>query len=266
MAGVGQPHFAGFSGLFVPMEEQSPPEVAALPVATEVQFGMRAILVVMTVVSVAAAIVASIIRVLPADAQKQVAIYVAAVIAILIGSVFFVGWKRRLVEREAGPPLLVLTPHSYLFPRLPRLAAIASGVGLLSFSLLTIVATVAMIVEEGFRSVGHMYYVSFWAVGACASGIGYLWWNRSVRLCETGVLVRHRLVPWADCRRAYWDACYRDAMVLEWQQHVRIALRVPNDQRAAVETLLAEKVPNAKWTKVKEPAADSVTATAPPIA
>jgi len=87
---------------------------------------------------------------------------------------------------------------------------------------------------------------SFYAVSGCAVGIGFLWWNRTVSLYDDGALVRYTLVPWSDNQRQYWDGCYHDVMVLEWQSHVRTAVRVPAEERARVEAFVRERIAAAK--------------------
>ncbi|MCI0334753.1 MAG: hypothetical protein L0228_16180 [Planctomycetes bacterium] len=76
------------------------------------------------------------------------------------------------------------------------------------------------------------------AVVITAIGITYFWWHRKVRVCDQGIVVRHKFAPWSDCRRWYWDACYRDVIVAEFQKSGRMAMKVPGADRAAVEALL----------------------------
>src|ERR1044072_2219175 len=62
------------------------------------------------------------------------------------------------------------------------------------------------------------------AVGVSTFGITYLWWYRNARLCDHGYVVRHELLKWASCRRWYWDAVYRDVLVLDADR--KVALKV----------------------------------------
>ena len=63
-----------------------------------------------------------------------------------------------------------------------------------------------------------------------------------MRVCEQGVVVRQTFVPWSACRRWYWDACYRDVIVMEFNHNPKVALKVKEEEREAVEAFLESKV------------------------
>lgn len=214
---------------------------------TDVRFGMRAALLIMGCVALAASVVGVVLRKLPESAQPQLVVILMVVAAALVGCVANVARKRRQLERLAGVPRFVLNPHSYLFPRVPRLAARLGGVAALAYSIPVLIFAGYMIWElPAMRMLPTMVWTSLYALAACSFGISVLWWNRGVRICDEGVLVRHQFIPWSDNRRQYWDGCYRDVMVLEWQRYIRVAVRVPAEERERVEKFVRERIAEAK--------------------
>lgn len=84
----------------------------------------------------------------------------------------------------------------------------------------------------------------FWSLSACSFGISALWWNRGTRLCDGGLLLHNKFLPWTKIQRYYWDGCYRDVLVLDtW-----IAVRMPVETREAVESYVHERIEEAKKT------------------
>lgn len=213
---------------------------------TDARFGMRSLLVIATAAALFAAGLGLLLRQFPQNIQTTLLLYWTALALVLIGCVAVVGHRRRDVEKQAGMQRFVLVRHSYLFPRMPRLSAFAVGAGCLILSLGYGIFLTVELANGQIRRTRSFLLQSLYAVSGCALGVSFLWWNRTISLCDAGVLVRHSLVPWSDNQRQYWDGCYRDVLVLEWQTHARIAVRVPGEEREKVEAFVRERIAEAK--------------------
>jgi hypothetical protein len=155
-----------------------------------------------------------------------------------------------------------LVPHSYYLPRVPTIARVLLGVVLLLTAPAFWVALSFLIVRENMAAWTLLFnWQTYVAIAASASGLNYLWWHGKVRVCEAGVVVRHKFFPWSACRRWYWDACYRDVIVLEYDQHPKVALNVPAEERAAVEAFVSSRsLSKAPFDRLRtEQAVDRVT-------
>ena len=212
--------------------------------ATEVRFGMRAMLIVMAVVAVATTALGAFIRHFPNDVQLRLSAYWGILAAILAGLIAFYARQRYLAERKAGHVLFLLTPHSYFIPRAPGLASVVAGTLLLAVApAMWIVGSFAIALsnswEHWFRA---MNWSAFYSLIATGTGVTIFWWRR-IRLAEYGLVIRNRFVPWENCRW-YWDACNKNVLVFEFDvnnRHGSMAVKVPAEDRAAAETLLDEK-------------------------
>jgi hypothetical protein len=228
-----------------------PPET--LP-PTDVRFSLRGFLLLMGGVAVAAALYGSLLRQLPESASGSAIVVMAVIGVSLTGCFFYVARTRHCVERRAGVPRFVLAHHSYLFPRAPRLAATLLGITALVYGLGMLALIPILLSDEKLRSSSLSFaWNGVYAVLAVAFGISTLWWNRNARLCEDGVLVRNRLVPWSENSRHYWDACHKDVLVFEWQKCNRVALRVPPVDHDAVAEYVAERIATAKAQPLATP-------------
>ncbi|MGD9636457.1 MAG: hypothetical protein AB7G28_24170 [Pirellulales bacterium] len=210
---------------------------------TDVRFGTRALLFTMVAVAFAAALLGSVLRKIPVERQILTTATCGVVAATLVGCFGYVAWRRRRLELRAGPPRFVLIPHSYLFPRTPRLAANLVGLTAILYSVAMLAFADFMLGEQfSGRANVTLVWNTIYAVAGIAFGISVLWWNRGIRLCDNGLLLRNKIVPWNKIQRWYWDGCYRDVIVLDtW-----LAVRVPAEQRAEVESFIAERVAAAR--------------------
>jgi hypothetical protein len=67
--------------------------------------------------------------------------------------------------------------------------------------------------------------------------------------------VHDKFLPWDKFQRCYWDACYRDVLVLEtW-----IAVRVPAEIREQVEAFVRERIAAAKSVAVRSRPSEAAT-------
>jgi hypothetical protein len=199
-------------------------------------------LIAMTVVAVLCTAIGAFIRRFPVEAQPRLTLYWCILLA-LFAACFALNARRRYVaEKKAGPALFQLTPHSYLFPKSPRVARIFIGSFLLALGPMC-GFIVSFDIADGPLEWLHVLNVQSIS-GLIGAGIGitYLWWHRKVRLTERGLIVRHKFVPWKYLRKYYWDACYRNVIVLQFQEPQSVVANVPAEDRAAVETLLAQKM------------------------
>jgi hypothetical protein len=228
-----------------------PPET--LP-PTDVRFSLRGFLLLMGGVAVAAALYGSLLRQLPESVSGSAIVVMAVIGVSLTGCFLYVARSRHRVERRAGIPRFVLAQHSYLFPRAPRLAATLLGITAICYGLGMLALIPILLSDEKLRTSSLSFaWNGVYAVLAVAFGISTLWWNRNARLCDDGVLVRNRLVPWSENSRHYWDACHKDVLVLEWQKCNRVALRVPPVDHDAVAEYVAERVTTAKAQPLAAP-------------
>jgi hypothetical protein len=211
--------------------------------ATEVRFGMRSVMIVMTGVALVLTVIGVQIRRFPADTQLRLSIYWGVFAALLLVMCLIYARRRYEAEKNAGRILFQFTPHSYFLPRVPRFAAILVGVSLVFFGLIIWAAGASAIAENDWlSSVGKgAWQLIFCAVLPAATGIKFLWWHRKVRFCENGVLVRDKSLPWNTYRRFYWDAYYRKVIVVQWSEGGNTAVRVPRNERERVEAMLQEK-------------------------
>jgi hypothetical protein len=183
------------------------------------------------------------IRHFPPDARPRLAAYWGFLAVVLVGLIAYHARRRYVAERQAGHVLFLLEQHSYFLPRAPGLARVFGASLLLAFApFMWVVGSFAIV--DGDWSVLWFNPVGVWSTLYCliaaGSGITLLWWRR-VRLAEHGLVIRSKFVPWEHCRRWYWDACSKCVVVLESPQFKRVAVEVPAEDRAAIESLLNEK-------------------------
>jgi hypothetical protein len=224
--------------------------IAGPPDVTDVRFSMRSLLMVTALAAVIAAALGAFVRRFPADAQPRLWIFWGILASLVFALALFHAWLRYRAEKKAGLVLLQLVPHSYFFPRTPRFAAI------LIPAFLTAAAP-ALWLGESFLIAraelkvwsGVLNWTAFCSVFTTGLGISYFWWQKRVRLGTNGVVVRHRFVSWRWCRRWYWDACYRDVVVMEFEGLQWIAARVPPDEREAVERVLQDRLGTASRSR-----------------
>ena len=211
--------------------------------ATEVRFGMRAMLMVMAAVAVVTTALGAFVRHFPKDVQLRLSVFWGILAVILAGLIAFHARRRYVAERQAGRVLFLLAPHSYFIPRAPGFARAVAG------ALLLAVAPAVWIVGSFEIAYGDLWSVWFHPSGiintingliATGTGVTILWW-RHVRLAEKGIVLRSRFIPWGGGLRWYWDACNKDVIVLESPKFKRVAAKVPNADRKAVDMLLTER-------------------------
>jgi hypothetical protein len=224
----------------------APDERRLLP--TDARFTVRALLLLMSLLAVGATIFGFILRQFSELEQFRAVVILLVVAAILVACVAFVVRKRRRLERDAGVPRFVLVPHSYLFPRAPRLVTRIAGTSALVLGAFGLVMIGAVAWIGPTRNVSpSLAWNGLMALSACSFGISALWWNRGTRLCDGGLLVHDKFLPWDKFQRCYWDACYRDVLVLEtW-----IAVRVPAEIREQVEAFVRERIAAARPVAVR---------------
>lgn len=206
---------------------------------TDVRFGMRALLVLMGGVAIAAALFGILLRKIPEEFQTLSTVICGGIAAVLTGCFIYAGWRRRLLEMRAGTPRFVLVPHSYLFPHAPRLGSKLIGITAILYGVSVLVFVGFMFGERFSGRLGAtLAWNSMYAIMAVLFGVSMLWWNRAVHLCDDGLLLRNQFVPWSKLQRYYWDACDRDVIVLDtW-----LAVHVPVEDRTAVEQFVAARI------------------------
>jgi MFS family permease len=209
---------------------------------TDVRFGMRSLLVLMAVVAAACTGLSAFIHGFPKDARPRVLGYWGIFFVLLAVCIAYDAWRRLVAERQAGSVRFLLPLHSFLFPRAPRIAAMLVGLCLVAAGP-AMWAVGSFFVAENVNAIwmqmiSWQNYVSVVLTGV---GVSYFWWQRKARVGENGVVMRYNFLPWNDCHRWYRDACYRDIIVLEYARNGRVAVKVSEQERAAVEEFLAEQ-------------------------
>ncbi len=211
---------------------------------TDVRFSTRSLLIAMALVPIVILALSAFIRQFPADARPLLVVHWCVFGVLVLIAIGYMARQRYMVEQQAGPVRFVLATHSYLAPGLPAIARIL----LASF---TIIAGISMwgvqsfLMADNNRPLWSLWWVlfnwqSYMAVIVTTTGIAYLWWYRSVRVCDGGVIVRHQLLPWAQFQRWHWDAVHRDIIVLSHSP--RVALIVPAENHAALEAFVSSRV------------------------
>jgi hypothetical protein len=215
---------------------------------TDARYSMRAVLLAMSLLALTATIAGFVLRRLPDSVQFPSVVTLIVVAALLVACFAHVARRRRRLERQAGMPRFVFVPHSYLFPKLPHLVTRVAAVGMLFFGILGLlmmgVSIWMMPLRQGAAwRVLNVFGAIFWF----SFGISALWWHRGTHLCDAGVLMHNKFVPWDRYHRCYWDACHRDVLVLEtWT-----AFRVPAELREQVEAFVRERIAAAKSAAIR---------------
>jgi hypothetical protein len=206
---------------------------------TDVRYSTRSLLAAMVAVAVACTGLSALFRSLPVDDWPKLALHW---LILLLLSAAFVGYnarRRYVAEKQAGIVRFRLAPHSYFLPRVPAIARILLGTLLMLYAPFVWIGTSFLIVQENTPVWAELInWHTYFSVFVSASGLNHLWWHRTLRLADRGVVVRHRFVPWSACRGWYWDAVYRDVIVLEYNQSEKVALRAPEEQRDAIEAFV----------------------------
>jgi hypothetical protein len=238
---------------------------------------LRALLILMGVAAVCATAVGPLLRNLPTDKRVAMAIGLVVWGLVLLCIVILVGWMRRRAEQQAGAVRFQLATHSYFFPRAPRLMSYISGGAILTVGLLVCLGTFVglflddKVLQPAFVQNFHLallpqLLISIVQFGwLIVVGIGCIWWTGRVRVCDHGIVRRREFVAWSRVDRHYWDACYRDVLVVQWgmrppteeqlkklrenwhrhreyPQSGQVALRVPAAEREAVIAFLLAKL------------------------
>jgi hypothetical protein len=209
--------------------------------ATEVKFSLRAMLIVTAILAVSLSALSAFIRHFPATVQPELVVLWALLAAFLIGLFAYHARRRYVAEQQAGHVLFSLVPHSYFIPRAPDVARLICG-GLL-FAVgpglwIAYSFTIAQDPNGGTFPVAP--YLIYGLIGS-SLGLTCLWWRR-MRIGEDGLVVRSKFVPWDKCFRWYWDACYKNVVVVNCEPRMHLAMIVPAEDRAAITALLAEKI------------------------
>jgi hypothetical protein len=217
-------------------EESEPPIINA---ATDVQFGTRALLIIMSVVAVAATALGAFIRSFPEDVRVSLATYWGFLVVTFFSAIIYHARKRYIAEQQAGRIMFTLRRHSYFFPRKPAMGTLVLGLMLVAYAPAWWVLGSFKIARHGLLSgleLGDIY-------GPIAAGVGVtVFWWKQLRLAEKGLVVRSKFISWGCTNRWYWDACNKNVAVISGDKIESLAILIPPKDRPAVESLLREKV------------------------
>jgi hypothetical protein len=220
---------------------------------TEVRFSIRSLLILMAVLAVIVSALAAFIRRFPPEARLRLSLYWAVLAALMVAMFIYAARKRYLAESQAGRVIFRLVPHSYMFPRAPGWGYVLMGVGCLAFApAIWLVDSfwVGDVSNPSWQSVANINVI--YAFIAAAAGFSFLWWRRII-VAENGLIIRNMFVPWSDCRSWYWDACNRNVAVVRTNIQAMTAMKVPDEDRDAIELLLANNCVNS-GSKSERPA------------
>jgi hypothetical protein len=213
--------------------------ITAASDATDARFGIRTVLIVMTVLAVVFTALSAFIRHFPAAVQLRISIFWCVQGALVVAVIIYHMRRRYLAESKAGHVLFAPYTHSYFLPRARGVARIGIAIFLLAMSLLYWIGLSYSMAA----SAPNQYQLWFDPYGLCAiaGGLTCLWWQR-VRLAENGIVIRSRFIPWSVCRRWFWDACNHNVAVINSEPQTHIALVVTPKERTGIETLLTRNV------------------------
>jgi hypothetical protein len=242
-----------------------PSDSAATP-GSDVRFNIRTLLLAMVGVAIVAGIMGPLFRRL--EGPRRVAVVqswgVCAVIVLLwLG---WSAWVRFRLERAAGPTLYELMPAGAWFRKVRPWRTIAGGMLWIALGSYYLVVYSAFGIATGniFGSILFGSFVAFLLV----TGLRVMWWNRTVQLRENGLLRGLRLLRWSHMTRHQWDLAriYQESeegtnLFVEGvdQRHkdLYLAINVPMEKRAAIESLLMRKQPARIVTTVDGESSDS---------
>jgi hypothetical protein len=260
------------------MRPETAKRKTASAVPTEARVSLRSLFIVTSVVALAAAFLAPILRSLSAPALVAALVFATITVAVALLTILFLGGLRRRAEKAAGPVLWQFAPHSYFLPRMPRVMAIICGVALLCFGggiwfAFGILFVFFFEESQAGRTIWHILFNPMNLISAIqlsllsTAGIAIIWWNKNVRFCERGIVRRNVFIDWKLVGRYYWDACTPDVLVISWGGFAGVksaqrptlrdallalffaaastggqfAVRVPPEERDAVITFLNDK-------------------------
>jgi hypothetical protein len=219
--------------------ENEPHNAAKSLNQTEVRFSIRSLLILMAVLAVVVSALGAFIRRFPPEARLRLSIYWSVLAALMLAMFIYTARKRYLAESKAGQVIFRLVPHSYMFPRAPSWGYVLMGIGCLALApAIWIVDSfwVGDVSNPAWQSVTNINVI--YAFMAAAAGFSYLWWRRII-VAENGLIIRNIFVPWSECRSWYWDACNRKVAVVRTNIQAMTAMKVPDEERDAIESLLA---------------------------
>jgi hypothetical protein len=203
---------------------------------TDVRFGTRSLLLAMVAVAVTLTALSAFLRLFDEDVRGRVVFHWCMFFVLFGGFIAAAAWRRYAAEKHAGRVRFLLAPHSYYFPRMPKIARILAGVGLLVVGPIYWAATSFQARFNYFAVWVQLFnWQTYFAVFVSSVGLAYLWWHRTVRVCDQGFVVRYKMLPWQTVRRWYWDASYADVVVIEFAGNGRVALKVPAGEREALQ-------------------------------
>jgi hypothetical protein len=219
--------------------------------ATDARFSMRTLLKVTAAMAIIAAVSGPFVRRL--DYEQQVSLSVVWGLW-LVAAMCLIGYQahqRLTAERLAGRPLVRLPMYHEYLPDLMRdgrnlyclgVFALASLI-LAVMTVLTLTYSPARDLTIELNSYGMIAAsgsVGLWLVSL---GVRTLWWRKSIRFGETGILWDRRVMPWEYVVGAHWE----DQIVLlidgtdQCGAGIELHVRVPWQLRKTVERLLQDK-------------------------
>jgi hypothetical protein len=229
----------------------------ALADPSDVRFGMRGLLLAMTVVAIAMGILGTLYRNFNPASRATVATMWGLCALIVLGRVGYCAYVRIHLERMAGHTICVLAPRGVFGAgRKPwttvLVGLILAGLGVYYLALATAFAgQVPPGTSEPLR-MGLLPCVA----GAALISVGTvtIWWNRTVQLREQGVLRGLRLLRWTHITKHYWD---KGAVIFEGidQRHrdVQLAAVAEEIEREKLIRLLDHKISSSGWLALQRP-------------
>jgi len=191
------------------------------------QFSLRAMFIAFSLASLHLATLGAIMRSGGSHAIRAVVLLVGVVVC---GAIFGAASARRSAMFRAGLPFAQLT-----IPR-PRWIRLAQ-----SAVIPLVVLSLAGNIEVEGRDFPFLLVVFAVVVGLNAVSVVGLIRNRTLAICENGIVAESKFVPWRTFERAGWSVDPADTLKLGtgFGQYEAV---IPIEQRATVEELLRQKL------------------------
>jgi hypothetical protein len=247
-----------------------PIERASTAERDEVRFSLRGLLLLMTAVAIVAGVLGASLRGVDSEGRSVVLAIWGISLAIVIGRVGYCAVKRWQLIRIAGRTQHVLPPRGFFGSARSKWMTALIGLFCISLGVYYMVLIAASYRGPGLQvdPTDTGVIPSAFSGLLIAYGTGFVWWRRTVKLCDVGVLYGIRLLRWSHVTK---HECGANAIVFAGvdQSHrdVEIAAATSADNVDAVKTFVERKLKSAApgWTGLQRKLNNGDAAMATPL-
>jgi hypothetical protein len=236
----------------------------------EMRFSLRGLMLLMTAVAIVAGVLGASLQSVDSEGRAVLLAMWGLSAAIVVGRVGYCAMKRWRLIRAAGPTVYVLAPRGFFGSARSEWMAVLIGLICISLGVYYMTLMAANVSGPGMKmdptDVG--VFPSILSGLLISYGIGFVWWKRTVQLCDGGVVYGIRLLRWSHITKHIWDA---NAVVFsgvdQSRRDAELAAVVPADKLDVLQAFVTRKLKTAApgWVGLQRMLVEGNEKTAPPL-